>query len=187
VSYDPATQRATFSPDLPLATGQGYTISVSAAARDAWQNPLDGDFDGVADGAQDALSWTFGALPDSQAPQISCRGAYPDPFSPDGDGSGDQTSIQADLNDDNELGLWLVQILSPEGSPLRTLVEALPSGQDQVDNAAMSWDGRDQEGLLVNNGTYAYRAMAVDAAGNTSAACTDTIQVDAALDPADFP
>jgi hypothetical protein len=187
VGYDPSTWRAIFSPDTPFPASESFTATVSAAARDAWQNPLDGDFDGVADGAQDALSWSFGALSDTQAPSISCRGESRDPFSPDGDGSSDTTNLLADLEDDTALRLWTVEILSPEGLVVRTLIGRLPAGQTQVDNATVTWDGHDQDGLLVDNGTYAYRAGAVDAAGNTSQDCTGSVQVGSVLNPADFP
>jgi flagellar hook assembly protein FlgD len=66
---------------------------------------------------------------------------------------------------------------------VRTLVASQTSNQDDV---KLTWDGHDEDGLLVNNGTYDYRVTAVDAAGNVSAACTNSVTVNSVLDPADF-
>ena len=173
VNYDTDHRTLFFTPGVLLdPASERYTMSLCTCITDVWGNQM-----------AELVEWDFGNVTDTVPPTVNCRGNSDDTFSPDGDGDKDTTEIRADLADDVGLALWRVEILSPEGLPLRTLVAPQTTDQDDV---RMVWDGHDEDGLLVNNGTYNYRVTAVDADGNISIPCTDSIAVDTILDPADF-
>ena len=172
--YDDVHRTLVFVPDALIdPSTEVYTLSISSSATDAWGNQMDADFE-----------WMFGAVSDTAPPTVNCRGETADVFTPDHDNKEDITEIRADLADDTGLKLWRVEIFSPEGLPVRTLVALQDQNQNDV---RLVWDGHDQDGLLVNNARYDYRVTAVDAAGNVSASCTDSVEVDSVLDPAVFP
>jgi hypothetical protein len=172
--YDSKHRTLVFVPDSLIdPANQRYTVSICACVTDVWGNQPDAVFE-----------WTFGAVSDATPPTAICRGESENIFSPDGDGNRDTTEIRANLSDDTGLALWRVEIFSPEGLLVRTLVAEQTQNQNDV---PMVWDGHDESGLLVNNARYRYRITAVDAAGNVSASCENDVEVDSVLDPAMFP
>lgn len=185
-TWDPRRRTAIFTPaDLPDPTAGPIEIRVSAAAMDVWGNPLDGDFDGVADGPDDDFVWDFGAMGDDQAPAVSCNDPDRSPFSPDGDDHEDLSTIRFDADDTG--GLWLARLVvqSPQGLPLRTVITLLEGGS--VHDAPIAWDGRDDSGSLVDDGFYPYELFVLDAAGNPAAPCIGQFEVRSVMDPAGFP
>ncbi len=187
VDWDERRRVAVFTPaSLPDPTAGPIEVRVSAAAMDIWGNPLDGNGNGTADGPTDDFAWTFGALDDAQAPVgISCNGPDPQPFSPDGDDKDDLSFIRFDAEDGG--GLWLarLEVRDAGGLLLRTAIARLEG--DEVENATIAWDGRDDSGLLVDNGFYPYELFILDQAGNATAACSGQLEVRSILDPAEFP
>ena len=173
VNYDPDHRTLFFTPDALIDPSDRYTMYLCTCITDIWGNQLDAEFE-----------WDFGNVLDSVPPTVSCRGESEDTFTPDDDGDKDQTEIRADLADDVRLKLWRVEIFSPEGLLVRTLVDH--QSQD-IDDVRLVWDGHDEDGLLVKNARYDYRVTAVDADGNVSVPCIDSVEVDTVLDPADFP
>jgi hypothetical protein len=183
--YDARNQIVFFAPDIPIdPANEVYTLTLDPSATDTFGNHLDGNYNGVDDGSADAFVFKFGALPDDTPPNVDCRGESKDTFSPDDDTKDDITEIRADLADDTGLRLWRIEIFSPEGLPVRTLVTQQTQDQDDV---KLVWDGHDERGLLLDNARYDYRITAVDAAGNVSVPCTDSVEIDSVLDPAMFP
>jgi len=75
------------------------------------------------------------------------------PFSPNGDGVADRTSITIRLGA-GEGGELTAQIFDLSGKLVRTLVdrEPIPSGSITIE-----WDGRDEDGRLVPVGAYIYQ------------------------------
>jgi hypothetical protein len=173
--YDGEHRRVIFVPDELLdPANERYTMYICACVTDVWGNQLG-----------EVFEWNFGAvLWDTTPPTVNCRGESKDPFSPDGDAHDDISELRADLADDTGLALWRIEIFSPENLLVRTLIAPQTVDQDDV---RLVWDGHDEDGLLVNNGTYSYRVTAVDAAGNVSTSCTNSVTVNSVLDPADFP
>jgi len=185
ISYDPAHRTAFFTPTALLdPADEEYRLTVSQTVSDIWGNPLDGNYNGAPDAGADAFSWSFGALADNVPPDVNCRGVSNDPLSPDGDAKNDLTEIRADLSDDQGLMLWSVRIFDAEGLSVRSLTAVV--SQDQND-ARLLWDGRDENGLIVDNGSYGYTVVAFDVAGNVSSACGGSVEVLSVLDPAEFP
>ncbi len=187
VDWDARRRVAVFTPaSLPDATAGPIEVRVSAAAMDVWGNPLDGNGDGLADGPADDFVWTFGAVDDTEAPiAVACNDPNPSPFSPDGDDKDPQSLVFFDTDDNG--GLWLARLVvrSPAGLYLRTVQVELAG--DSVQNASIAWDGRDDSGLLVDNGFYPYELFILDQAGNATAACSGQFEVRSVLDPAEFP
>lgn len=187
VDWDEQRRVAVFTPaSLPDPTAGPLEVRISAAAMDIWGNPLDGNGNGAADGPADDFAWSFGALDDAQAPGgISCNDPDPQPFSPDGDDKDDLSFIRFDADDAG--GLWLarLEVRDAAGLLLRTAIARLEG--NSVQDASITWDGRDDIGLLVDDGYYPFTLFILDRAGNATAACGGQFEVRSVLDPAEFP
>jgi hypothetical protein len=175
VSYLPATKTATFTIEGPMdVVNEIYTVVVSHAVQDPDGLGLDGNFNGGDDGAADDFSFQFGALADGTPPSIASVQIAPDPFSPDQDGVDDTTTVTITAVD---VARWQVRILSG-GVAVRTLV--VTAGNSTV------WDGRDESGAIVDEGTYDVEVVAWDAAGNASEPATGSVDVTSPLQFGNF-
>jgi hypothetical protein len=179
-SYLPGTRAALFSPSSALdVLTRGYVMTLTAALQDAAGNPLDGNFDAAASGAADNYQFCFGDLPDTVLPTISCTSLLPTALSPDGDGSGDTSTMTVSLDDDVGLKSWRVEVRSEStGAVVRTLSRL--RGTTGADSLA--WDGRNESGQVVPNGSYQLTASALDTSDNRSAPCSLGLIVSSVLD-----
>jgi flagellar hook assembly protein FlgD/outer membrane protein OmpA-like peptidoglycan-associated protein len=117
-------------------------------------------------------AWSTPFVIDLTAPSVSVArpvGIDADIFSPDGDGNKEQFSITQSGSIED---LWSAEILNAAGQVIRRweFRMAAPSG--------ITWDGRNQTGTIVPDGTYLYRIQASDRAGNRASARIDGIIVD---------
>jgi flagellar hook assembly protein FlgD/outer membrane protein OmpA-like peptidoglycan-associated protein len=89
-------------------------------------------------------------------------------FSPDGDGMGDSVTIRQSASPESE---YSAEIRDERGTPIRSWFwrETL---EDQV------WDGKDENGNVVDDGTYSYHLMSSDAAGNSTERILSGLRVD---------
>lgn len=92
----------------------------------------------------------------------------PGVFSPNGDGSGDTSSAAFRLTRGATV---TAVVLGPDGSRVRGLAadQAFPAG-----TYTLEWDGRDDGGRVVADGSYTVSASAVDASGATGTATLAT-------------
>ena len=90
-------------------------------------------------------------------------------FSPDGDGSRDSLLI---LQSGSSEVRWFGQFLDSVGAVVRTF--RWTDGQP----TDFLWDGRDEDGRLLPDGTYRYRIGARDLAGNDTLVKVDGIVID---------
>ncbi len=88
--------------------------------------------------------------------------AAPNPFTPDGDGVGDETTFTARTLKNRSLVRWQAFVGTLAGQPLRTFNR----GGSSRPPANWTWDGRDDHGLRLPPGTYYYWGWARDQAGN---------------------
>jgi adhesin/invasin len=175
VSYQPSTRTATFAVEGPIdVTGEVYTVVVSHDVQDPDGLGLDGNFNGQDDGASDDFVFVFGALADGVAPSVTSLTVAPDPFSPDQDGVEDTTQITIAATD---VARWQATIVSG-GVVVRTIV--VTSG------LTTTWDGRDESGAVVEEGTYDITVTAWDAAGNASSPSSGTVEVTSPLSFGNF-
>ena len=86
--------------------------------------------------------------------------ARPDPFSPNGDGTEDITTIYYTLSGECTV---TIRIYDSKVTLKRTLVEGVSSSEG-INH--QEWDGKDGEGKIVSNGTYTYEITAEDKMGN---------------------
>ncbi len=93
-------------------------------------------------------------------------------FSPDGDGSRDDLPV---LQSGSSEVRWVGRFLDAAGNVVRTFrwTDGRP-----VD---FRWDGRDEGGEPLPDGTYRYRIGARDLAGNDAAVTVDEIRIDTAV------
>ncbi|MGE3808914.1 MAG: FlgD immunoglobulin-like domain containing protein, partial [Gemmataceae bacterium] len=103
---------------------------------------------------------------DNTSPVISNVSVSPDPFSPDGNGLRDDTTISYQVSEDVAVR---VEILGQ--------VLLLNDVSQSAGPQSVIWNGRDSGGFVVADGVYTYRILAVDAAGNSSEQ-TGTVEVD---------
>ncbi|MBQ0167676.1 MAG: gliding motility-associated C-terminal domain-containing protein [Treponema sp.] len=88
-------------------------------------------------------------------------------FSPNGDGKKDTLPVAITATRENR---WLCQITDAKGEVIRSETSEKP---DQF-----LWDGTDENGNVVPDGTYAFKAETVDDAGNSALAEIKGIVVD---------
>lgn len=190
--YNEEDRTAIFTPTGgPLNTMNRYEVTVTGNVVDDYVNSLDGDYDGLPElSPTDDFTWTFGNTMDRDDPTITCGGHAPEPFSPDGDGIDDSTTINAHIQDigmpPSGIKMWQVLIRDGAGNVIRTLIERVEEAATDI-NGSMAWDGKDEDGMVVDNGTYNYIVRAIDNDGNWFiAVCNDEIRVNSAIDPAYF-
>ena len=95
--------------------------------------------------------------------------AWPNPFSPNGDGMKDRTDLVRVLS---RPALCTIKLF--RGAEVRTLISRAPT---PAGRSATPWDGRDAAGNLVPDGAYLAKLWAVDEYGVLEAATT-TVVVD---------
>ena len=95
-------------------------------------------------------------------------------FSPNGDGNKDLVTV---FQETSEEVLWTATIRNVDGVPVRT------DTWRGVADGRFDWDGRGEDGLLVDDGVYRYQLVATDRAGNAGGSQT----VEVALDTAETP
>ena len=108
--------------------------------------------------------------PPGQAPAVTNSYVYPNPFSPNGDGYLDATSICWNLSADARVSVILVGA----GKIKRTLLRLVerPAGSN-----CLGWTGTDDRGLVLPDGNYNYRITATNSSG-TSATVTGIAALD---------
>ncbi|MEI6388389.1 MAG: FlgD immunoglobulin-like domain containing protein, partial [Spirochaetota bacterium] len=107
-------------------------------------------------------------LLDTVAPSVSVS-AFPLDFAPNEDSLQKTSTItQKAVPGDN----WEAHLVSASGNPVRTW-----SWKGQVEN--LVWDGSDDAGNTVVNGSYRYEVVSIDEAGNVGRAQIPAIRVDA--------
>ena len=98
---------------------------------------------------------------DATPPEITDVYDFPDPFTPDDDGIRDNAKIFYTLSEESivELKIYKEELL------VRTLIDSL-----KIESGPHSeiWDGKDNEGWTVEEGTYTYKIDATDLAGNAA-------------------
>ena len=93
-------------------------------------------------------------------------------FSPDGDGGRDDLPVMQSGSSEVR---WVGQFLDAAGNAVRTFrwTDGRPGG--------FRWDGRDDGGQPLPDGTYRYRIDARDQAGNDTTVTVDEIRIDTAV------
>ncbi len=187
--YDRPNRMAIFTPvGGPINMSFMYEVTITGNVVDIYGNSLDGNYDGFPQGSPlDNFVWTFGNTTDQIDPIANCIGHAPNVFSPDGDGIEDFTTINAQLQDTGTgIRMWQVIIQNEFGDVVRTLIEELTGGPTDI-AGSLDWNGKDEDGMVVDNGVYNYMLKVIDNDGNWFIAiCNDQILVESALDPAYF-
>ncbi len=164
-TYDWTTDLTTLriTPNVPLDGAAGvYTLVVSKNLRDLEEgNQLDGEWSGVRAPA----TFTFGAV-EVSLPEISSCGASVASFTPDGD---DGTDVEADSvalapTATGTPAWWWLSVYARDGTRVRSLREP---GSDPT----LSWDGRGNDGILRDSGSYRLSVAPIDTNGNVGGQC----------------
>ncbi len=114
--------------------------------------------------------------PDTTAPTITSVSDAPDPFSPNGDGVNDSTTISYTLSELANVTIKIYQDFGEGTVLVRTLLNGAPRSPGPHNEA---WDGRNSEGGVVQSGySYIYTIDAVDPAGNQAQQQQGTVRVD---------
>lgn len=90
-------------------------------------------------------------------------------FSPDGDGDKDEIVFEQTSSNEN---LWLAEIVPDGGS------EAVRTWEFSGSLTPVTWDGTDDDGVIVPDGRYRYRVTSTDDGGNSFSTATDRITID---------
>lgn len=139
---------------LTLQPGLTYRTGVSAVATGA-------DASAAAEVLSDGVT-----IVDGGAPEILALSAAPDPFTPDGDGQDDSTTITASAHDPTRIAAWELTVWS--GSAVASWSGAV--GETELE-LAVPWDGT-AEGEELPTGTYAITLTVTDISGHETLAAT---------------
>lgn len=139
-------------------TWNGQTDSGKAASGGSYVYRLTG-----RDTAGNEASATTSAfILDRAGPDVSAS-VQPQPFTPDGDGTNDELTIEISSSDRSGIASWSLEILGPTGNPFHTR-----SGEGAPPET-LSWDGAGDDGSLVQSARdYTAAVSLTDEAGNTS-------------------
>jgi flagellar hook assembly protein FlgD len=140
-----------------FATGQTVTFPAIAGHRDANFTDCPG---GKLYSRLPAIRKAVAALGQPKIYGVDVADAY---FSPDGDGVRDKAEVAFTVS---EAAAWSVEIRKPGGDVVRRL-----SGHGS--SAAASWNGKDDDGRDLPDGTYAMVASAKGASGEARPASVD--------------
>jgi uncharacterized repeat protein (TIGR01451 family) len=165
VSGEPSWSRLTREP-APVAEvppGETRNISLDFRYEVRWEDPV-GEYSAPV---------TVSFLPRAE---VVLSKAFPNPFSPNGDGVKDETLISCELTWDQDEPEAIECMLNSadEGSsePVRTIENPDVKAQS---TAWVIWDGTDEDGQQVPDGCYQYR---FHKAGQTSAFSSGIVVVD---------
>lgn len=103
---------------------------------------------------------------DKTVPKLFSVMAVPDPFSPNGDGLKDSTSLSYSTDSEPDgTGYNATIILYGSSGFVRRLIDKKPVGAGAHSEI---WDGNDSNGVRVPDGSYAYDISVVDRVGNVN-------------------
>ncbi|HEX9774746.1 MAG TPA: FlgD immunoglobulin-like domain containing protein [Actinomycetota bacterium] len=116
------------------------------------------------------------AIRDTANPTFSSFSVSPAIFSPNGDGTADQATFSALINDDSPPDTYSIAIKDSGGSTVRTITGTTPTGSV----SAVPWDGRTDppSSTVVPDGSYTATMTASDSWGNSATASPVSVVVD---------
>lgn len=130
---------------LNLRLGGRYYVAVRAIG------PAGSSSEAISDGV---------TIVDGSPPTVSIS-ATPNPFSPDGDGFEDTTSLSIRLRDKRGVTSWQLVIFdSTETNVVKDFGERASHGTDFLE--MIEWDGKDASGMVVSEGEYIAIVVARD-------------------------
>jgi probable HAF family extracellular repeat protein len=145
------------------------------------------DNDSIIDAAGNPLGGTgVATIPgptyfiDKTGPSFTGLSDSPDPFSPNGDGVKDSTTISFTLD---EFSLTTLRIYDSSS----TLIRTTNLGNRGDGPHFVSWDGRNDAGSVAADGAYTYTLEGVDALGNAAVPRSGTVVVDTAAPAVSVP
>ncbi|MFB6356217.1 MAG: FlgD immunoglobulin-like domain containing protein, partial [bacterium] len=152
----------TFQLDDAIDTSGDYFVSVQAADRA-------GNLFGYGDTKVYKVRLDES---DTKEVQISNLSASPNPFSPDGNGQNDKTTLSYSLNRSADTAT--VKIFTPSDSRIRTITDTqnLTSGVN-----SFTWDGFDEKGNFFGEGEYRYK-IKVEAGNASSDQASNFVTID---------
>jgi hypothetical protein len=168
----PSSVNKTKPEDVKLGAGSecidsGKILSSVTTDYFGTARPIDGDGDGTAKsdpGAYEAPAATV------SVPEINGLGVTLNPFSPNGDGNQDTTTITFALSADAQV---TVDIKNSADVIVKSL---LSSESKSKGNVSVTWDGKEIGGSTVPNGMYKVYVFAVNTGGSSNA--NTTVKVD---------
>ena len=123
----------------------------------------------------DGVSWTLIALGVPDQVIVSAK-ADPNPFTPNGDGRNDVTYISFFVSNLIVERPVTINIFDVTGRLVRLLLDTRSTAQAFVEQNAIQWDGRDNNGRLLPPGLYIYQ-IKVDVDGLSPAVVTKTVSI----------
>ena len=121
------------------------------------------------------VGWTLTTIgvPDQVAMNLT---ADPNPFTPNGDGKNDVTHFSffvANLTNPRPVRLKVYDL---SGRKVKTILDVATTAQAYVEQNAIAWDGRDDNGRLLPPGVYLYQ-LTVDTDAAAPAVVTKTVTI----------
>ena len=159
--------------DLDLST-QGYTLIIESGSSGA-HDPSGNCLDGLYDESCGDFELRFGDVDDDAIDMQSCNADLAR-FRPDGDDGADEEadSVEISLVADDIPAWWEVFVSDSDGEAV--FVDRQTGTTSASDT--WTWDGRGNDGVTVQNGTYTLEIAAIDASWNARGACEVNVELD---------
>jgi hypothetical protein len=155
-----------FTPFLDQTSFPSQVISKRTPDNPQW-------VDAVSDA--NGASWTLIALGVPDQVIVSAK-TDPNPFTPNGDGRNDVTFISFFVSNLLVERPVTINIFDVTGRMVRSLLDTKSTAQAFVEQNAIRWDGRDNNGRLLPPGLYIYQ-IKVDVDGLSPAVVTKTVTI----------
>lgn len=94
-------------------------------------------------------------------------------FSPNGDGIQDAVQLMPQLQVQEGINNWIIEVLDEAGKQIRRF-----EGRNTIPEAGVRWDGKDANGTLMPDGTYYARCLVSYVMGNEPVALSPTFTLD---------
>jgi hypothetical protein len=162
-------------------SAETYTLTLTSDLRKAPglydnANTLDGNYTGGGDD----FTVSFGAVSDL-APDVQSCDPSTTLFRPDGDATGmdpfEADAVDFDVAATGPAAWWLLEVFDLRG----TRVGIFHVDASDLDSGTVTWDGRNNDGIVLPNGIYVAAITAKDDAWNEGAPCLAMVTVDAVL------
>lgn len=165
-------------PETAEGSAGAWLFELHASSRNSLRDLEGNIIDGAWSGAASSFALELGDVADDSPELVTCS-ADRSSFRPDGDdGSGGEAdSVQVEVEATTAPAWWLLQV---EGEELVYQEWFAHSGGT---SASITWQGRDQEGRIVDNGSYDLTIVAADEHWNPSPDCTVQVAIDNQVAP----
>ncbi len=172
LSFDSDEDTLTITLDTSYEASDGeWTLALTSGLRDQGGSQLDGEYRGSAS----AFALTFGDVDNAEVDVTDCS-LSTSVFRPDGDDGSDEDADDVDISVTADVVTDFWEMVITDRDAAEVLVYRTDGGSSAT--TTLTWDGRDTEGHILDNGDYALQISALDESWNAGDVCTVDVSID---------